>query len=83
MPVRTYVEAIREGLREEMRRDARVMIFGEDVGAKGGVFGVTRGLSGAFPGRVGVALRLVEQQILAVREVRQCRPSRRQINIRV
>ena len=48
MAVRTYVQAIREAMVEEMRRDERVMIFGEDVGAKGGVFGVTEGLQREF-----------------------------------
>jgi 2-oxoisovalerate dehydrogenase E1 component beta subunit len=45
---RTYIEAIRDGIREEMQRDERVMILGEDVGAKGGVFGVTEGLQKEF-----------------------------------
>lgn len=45
---RTMIEAIREGLRDEMRRDDRVMIFGEDVGPKGGVFGATDGLHKEF-----------------------------------
>lgn len=40
----TYAEAIREALREEMRRDERVYIIGEDVGRFGGCFGVTKGL---------------------------------------
>ena len=44
----TYLQAIREGIREEMERDGRVMILGEDVGAKGGVFGVTEGLQKQF-----------------------------------
>ena len=48
MPTRTYLEAIREGMRDEMRRDQRVMILGEDVGAKGGVFGATEGLQKEF-----------------------------------
>ncbi len=48
MPTRTYLEAIREGMRDEMRRDERVMILGEDVGAKGGVFGTTEGLQAEF-----------------------------------
>jgi 2-oxoisovalerate dehydrogenase E1 component beta subunit len=43
-----YLQAIREGIREEMERDDRVMILGEDVGAKGGVFGVTEGLQKQF-----------------------------------
>ena len=48
MPQKSYIEAIRDGIREEMRRDDRVMILGEDVGAKGGVFGVTEGLQKEF-----------------------------------
>jgi 2-oxoisovalerate dehydrogenase E1 component beta subunit len=45
---KTYIEAIRDGIREEMQRDERVMILGEDVGAKGGVFGVSEGLQKEF-----------------------------------
>src|SRR6202165_1135170 len=48
MPQMSYLQAIREGIREEMERDERVMILGEDVGAKGGVFGVTEGLQKEF-----------------------------------
>ncbi|GAC1344707.1 MAG: 3-methyl-2-oxobutanoate dehydrogenase subunit beta [Candidatus Dormibacteria bacterium] len=48
MPTRSYIEAIREGIRDEMRRDERVMVLGEDVGAKGGVFGATEGLQKEF-----------------------------------
>ena len=44
----TFAEAIREALREEMLRDERVFILGEDVGVYGGAFGVTRGLVGEF-----------------------------------
>ena len=44
----TYLEAIREALIEEMRRDARVLVLGEDVGAYGGAFGVTQGLFDEF-----------------------------------
>jgi pyruvate/2-oxoglutarate/acetoin dehydrogenase E1 component len=43
----TYLDAIRTGLQEEMRRDASVYVFGEDV-ALGGPFGVTRGLAEEF-----------------------------------
>ncbi len=39
-----YVEAVREALREEMRRDPSVFVMGEDVGAFGGIFKVTEGL---------------------------------------
>jgi pyruvate/2-oxoglutarate/acetoin dehydrogenase E1 component len=46
----TYVEALNEALREEMRRDATVFIMGEDVAVwgGGGVFGVTKGLVEEF-----------------------------------
>jgi 2-oxoisovalerate dehydrogenase E1 component beta subunit len=44
----TYLEAIREGLLEEMEADPRVFILGEDVGAFGGAFKVTAGLQEKF-----------------------------------
>ena len=44
----TYLEAIREALFEEMRRDPKVFVLGEDVGAYGGAFGVTAGLVDEF-----------------------------------
>jgi acetoin:2,6-dichlorophenolindophenol oxidoreductase subunit beta len=44
----TYAEAIREALAEEMQRDPAVFVIGEDVGAFGGVFGVTAGLHAQF-----------------------------------
>ena len=48
-----YAWAINQALAEEMRRDARVWIMGQDVGRMGGVFGVTRGLYDEFgPARV-------------------------------
>src|SRR3990172_9235678 len=48
MPVITLLEAVREALQEEMRQDPRVIVFGEDVGAKGGVFKATEGLQREF-----------------------------------
>src|SRR5260221_5725803 len=44
----SYVEAIREALAEEMRRDPKVFVLGEDVGAYGGAFGATQGLHEEF-----------------------------------
>jgi 2-oxoisovalerate dehydrogenase E1 component subunit beta len=53
MAVKTIIEAIRDGLREEMERDERVFVMGEDVGPRGGVFGVTDGFFKQFgPDRV-------------------------------
>ena len=49
----SYQEAIREALREEMERDERVFLIGEDIGRHGGAFGVTRTLFDQFgPERV-------------------------------
>jgi 2-oxoisovalerate dehydrogenase E1 component beta subunit len=44
----TYVEAIREGIWEEMTRDERVFVLGEDIGVYGGAFKVTRGMLAQF-----------------------------------
>lgn len=44
----TMVEAINLALRQEMERDSRVLILGEDVGKNGGVFRVTQGLFDEF-----------------------------------
>jgi pyruvate/2-oxoglutarate/acetoin dehydrogenase E1 component len=53
MPEKTYLQAISDGLRQEMRRDKRVFIIGEDVGVYGGAFKVTLGFQEEFgPWRV-------------------------------
>ena len=44
----TFLEAIRQGMVDEMRRDERVYIMGEDVGVYGGAFKVTAGLLSEF-----------------------------------
>lgn len=44
----TYVEAITQGLREELTRDADVFLLGQDIGVYGGAFGVTKGLQEEF-----------------------------------
>jgi 2-oxoisovalerate dehydrogenase E1 component beta subunit len=46
--VKTYLQAISDGLREEMRRDERVFVIGEDVGVYGGAFKVTQGFQEEF-----------------------------------
>lgn len=48
MPETRYVRAITEALGEEMARDERVILLGEDVGAPGGTFGATKGLYQQF-----------------------------------
>ena len=67
---KTYIEAIRDGIREEMQRDERVMILGEDVGAKGGVFGVTEGLQKEFGEARVLDSPLAESLIVGVRHRR-------------
>ena len=48
MPEITYREAIRDALREEMLRDERVFVMGEDVGIYGGAYSATKGLYEEF-----------------------------------
>ena len=60
------VEAINLALREELERDSRVVIFGEDVGKEGGVFRVTDGLQQKFGEDRVVDTPLAELGIVAV-----------------
>jgi 2-oxoisovalerate dehydrogenase E1 component beta subunit len=48
MAVKTYLQAISDGLRQEMRRDKRVFVIGEDIGVYGGAFKVTQGFQEEF-----------------------------------
>ncbi len=48
MAVLTYLEAIRQAIEQEMERDSRVFILGEDVGTYGGAFRVTQGFLEKF-----------------------------------
>ncbi|GIW28469.1 MAG: 2-oxoisovalerate dehydrogenase subunit beta [Meiothermus sp.] len=53
MPTMTLIQAINTALDEEMKRDERVMLLGEDVGKRGGVFLATEGLQQKYgPDRV-------------------------------
>jgi 2-oxoisovalerate dehydrogenase E1 component beta subunit len=52
MPAMNIVQAVNNALREEMRRDDRVVLLGEDIGRNGGVFRCTEGLIDEFPDRV-------------------------------
>ena len=75
------VEAINRALREEMERDSRVVILGEDVGEEGGVFRVTDGLQERFgadrvvdtplaeSGIVGTAFGLAVYGLLPIAEI--------------
>lgn len=48
MPIISYIDAVTLALKEEMKRDPRVFILGEDVGVRGGVFRATAGLYEEF-----------------------------------
>ncbi len=61
----TYVEAIRQGIVEEMRRDESVFVMGEDVGVYGGAFKVTKGLIAEFGERRVVDTPISESAIVA------------------
>ena len=64
MSEKTYLQAISDALREEMRRDERVFVLGEDVGVYGGAFKVTLGFQEEFgPWRV-IDMPLSETAIL-------------------
>jgi len=63
---RRYLDAIRDALHEEMARDERVIVLGEDVGRKGGVFGVTDGLFEKFGGDRVLDTPLAESMIIGV-----------------
>jgi pyruvate/2-oxoglutarate/acetoin dehydrogenase E1 component len=60
----TYVEAIREGIREEMQRDPNVFLLGEDIGVYGGAFKVTQGLLDEFGERRVVDTPISESAIV-------------------
>ena len=64
MATMTLIEAVRSGLHDEMARDPRVIIMGEDVAQKGGVFKATQGLLEEFgEGRV-IDMPLAESNIV-------------------
>ncbi|HEV3124608.1 MAG TPA: alpha-ketoacid dehydrogenase subunit beta [Candidatus Dormibacteraeota bacterium] len=66
MAVKTYIEAIRDGMRDEMRKDERVIVLGEDVGVKGGVFKATEGLHKEFGEMRVIDTPLAESGIVGV-----------------
>ena len=60
----TYAAAIRQALQEEMRKDPRIFLMGEDIGIYGGAFGVTRGLLEEF-GEERVRDTPISEQVIA------------------
>jgi acetoin:2,6-dichlorophenolindophenol oxidoreductase subunit beta len=65
MPEQTFLDAIRAGLAEEMRRDSSVYVFGEDV-ALGGPFGATKGLAEEFGTRRLVNTPISEATVMGL-----------------
>jgi 2-oxoisovalerate dehydrogenase E1 component beta subunit len=66
MAEQRYLDAIHDALEEEMARDERIIVLGEDVGVKGGVFGVTDGLFARFGEDRVVDTPLAESMIIGV-----------------
>ena len=66
MPVISYIDAITMAMREEMERDEKVFILGEDVGKKGGVFKATNGLYEQFGEARVIDTPLAESAIAGV-----------------
>ncbi|WP_062104735.1 alpha-ketoacid dehydrogenase subunit beta [Bacillus niameyensis] len=66
MAVMSYIEAITMAMREEMERDEKVFILGEDVGKKGGVFKATQGLYEQFGEQRVIDTPLAESAIAGV-----------------
>ncbi len=81
MPRRTMIEAIRDAMDVTMARDAKVVVFGEDVGYYGGVFRCTEGLQRKYglsrcfdtpiseSGIVGVAVGMAAYGLRPVPEI--------------
>jgi 2-oxoisovalerate dehydrogenase E1 component beta subunit len=66
MAVMTLIESVRTTLAEEMRRDDSIVVLGEDVGKKGGVFLATDGLYDEFGGDRVLDTPLTESMIIGV-----------------
>lgn len=66
MPVISYIDAINLAMKEEMERDERVFVLGEDVGLKGGVFKATTGLYDQFGEQRVLDTPLAESAIAGV-----------------
>ncbi|CAH0170052.1 2-oxoisovalerate dehydrogenase subunit beta [Peribacillus sp. Bi96] len=66
MAVISYIDAVIMAIREEMERDSRVFVLGEDVGKKGGVFKATSGLYEQFGEQRVIDTPLAESAIAGV-----------------
>jgi 2-oxoisovalerate dehydrogenase E1 component beta subunit len=66
MAVISYIDAVTMAIREEMERDSKVFVLGEDVGKKGGVFKATHGLYEQFGEERVIDTPLAESAIAGV-----------------
>ncbi|WP_138415903.1 alpha-ketoacid dehydrogenase subunit beta [Aquibacillus sediminis] len=66
MPVISYIQAVTQALQEEMERDEKVFVLGEDVGVRGGVFRATEGLYEKFGESRVIDTPLAESAIAGV-----------------
>lgn len=66
MPVISYIDAVTQAIREEMQRDKKVFVVGEDVGVRGGVFRATTGLIEEFGEERVIDAPLAESAIAGV-----------------
>jgi len=66
MAVISYIDAVTMAIREEMERDQKVFVLGEDVGLKGGVFKATQGLYEQFGEERVIDTPLAESAIAGV-----------------
>ena len=66
MAEQNVIEAVRDAMREEMRRDERVFVMGEDIGARGGVFLATEGFVEEFGEARVIDTPLAESSIAGI-----------------
>jgi len=66
LAVKSVIEAIREAMHEEMKRDPRVFIMGEDIGKRGGVFLATQGFIDEFGEERVIDTPLAEASIVGI-----------------
>lgn len=66
MPIKNVIDAVREAMLEEMRRDERVFLMGEDVGKRGGVFLASQGFLEEFGPKRVIDTPLAEAAIAGI-----------------
>lgn len=66
MAVKSVIEAVREAMWEEMQRDERVFVMGEDIGWRGGVFLATQGFIEEFGAQRVIDTPLAEASIMGI-----------------